>query len=124
VIGFLVCVAGVSVGLWSVITLRKQYCEELVRYEGCRLVTSGIYGVVRHPARIGMFLEACGMALIVANGFALFALCSIVVVQVLRTNEEDRMLRDFFGAEAEEYVKAVPGFNIFKWAWQWTLSRN
>lgn len=113
-LGLGLCASGAALGVAAAVSLKDQYCEELLRYKGFGLVTDGIFSVVRHPARTGMFLEACGMCIIASDTRALLGLGALSVVQFVRTVEEDAMLRAQFGSSALKYGRSVPAFNVLK----------
>ena len=114
VLGLGLCAAGAAPGMAAAFSLKDQYCEDLLRYDGFGLVTEGVFGIVRHPARTGMFLEACGMSIIASDTRSLIGLVTLAAVQLVRTAEEDAMLRAHFGASATAYSNAVPAFNLVK----------
>ena len=75
-----------------------------------RLVTEGIYAVVRHPRYLQFLLALVGYAL-VANYLALYGavalwLAGIYPIVLL----EEAELRERFGSEYEEYCRQVPRF--------------
>jgi len=113
-IGMGLSAAGASLGFAAAATLGDQYCEELVRYDGHRLVTTGVYVIIRHPARLGMFVEACGMCVIARSPFILILLAVLGGLQYLRTVEEDAMLRTSCGASAVTYEQSVPAVNVLR----------
>jgi protein-S-isoprenylcysteine O-methyltransferase Ste14 len=96
-------------GLYS---LNKQYAEGLIRYEGGFLVTNGIYSIVRHPMRIGLLIELLGMVVLADFLFLLLPLIGVMIIQYIRTRDEELMLRKFFGPEEHKYVSTVPKFNF------------
>jgi protein-S-isoprenylcysteine O-methyltransferase Ste14 len=113
-LGLGICASGAALGVAAAVSLKDQYCEELLRYKGFELVTDGVFSVVRHPARTGMFLEACGMCIIASDTHAFIGLGALSVVQFVRTVEEDAMLRAYFGSSAATYSRTVPAFNVLK----------
>ncbi|MBN1687257.1 MAG: isoprenylcysteine carboxylmethyltransferase family protein [Spirochaetales bacterium] len=78
------------------------------------LVTSGIYAVIRHPQYTG------GVYSIFLTTFLwyphwLFAVLGVLGIAVvyISCREEDRNLISKFGSDYTEYMKKVPGMNIF-----------
>lgn len=74
-----------------------------------RLITTGPYGVVRHPIylAVGLFLAAAGV--IAATWWAFVAAVALYVVgSMLRIRAEERLLADRFGAEFQTYRQRVP----------------
>lgn len=111
-IGVGLCGAGASMGIAAARALGDQYCEELLRYDGQRLVTTGIYSIIRHPARLGMFIEACGVCVLARTPFIIVLLTILAGIQYLRTAEEDAMLLVACGTSAVDYRRKVPAFNL------------
>lgn len=112
VLGILIFTVGITIGFMGLFSLNKQYSEELIRYEGGFLVTKGIYGIVRHPMRIGLFIELLGMAILADASLLLFPLIGVFALQYVRTKDEELMLKEFFGAAAAKYMSRVPKFNF------------
>ena len=111
-----VLIAGGSVWLaMSAITeLGKQWSLQARLIEDHKLVTSGVYGIVRHPiytAMLGMLL-ATGLAF--SHWIALAAATIVFFIGTkIRTNIEEGLLRDAFGQEFEDWKARVPGLIPF-----------
>ncbi|MBL8693761.1 MAG: isoprenylcysteine carboxylmethyltransferase family protein [Planctomycetes bacterium] len=90
---------------WSVtLELRKEH----------RLVTSGVYSRLRHPMYTAIFLHGLAQTLLLANWIAGPAmLVAFTLLYAFRVGREERMMRDRFGAEYEEYARRthriIPG---------------
>jgi protein-S-isoprenylcysteine O-methyltransferase Ste14 len=110
--GVSVFTLGVTVGLAGLLSLNRQYCEGLVRHEGASLVTRGIYGIVRHPVRAGMFCELLGMTVLAGIPVLIAPLVGVLILQYVRTGDEEAMLREFFGETEDRYISRVPRFNF------------
>jgi len=110
--GIVIFAIGVAVGLAGLLKLNTQYCEVLVRHEGASLVTSGIYSVVRHPVRAGLFCELLGMVILSGVALLLVPLGAVIALQYVRTRDEEIMLKGFFGESEERYISRVPRFNF------------
>lgn len=89
--------------------LGKQWSLAARLVEGHKLVKEGPYSVVRNPIYTGMF----GMLL--ATGFAVShwigLLIAVVVFGIgtaIRVRSEEKLLREAFGREFEDYARAVP----------------
>lgn len=103
---------GIIVGLMGLFSLNNQYSEELIRYEGGTFVTSGIYSIVRHPMRIGLFIELLGIVILTGTSLLLLPLIVVFALQYIRTKDEELMLKKFFGTAVTEYISTVPKFNF------------
>lgn len=105
---------GIIVGLMGLFTLNNNnsYSEEIVRYEDGIFVASGIYSVVRHPMRIGLFIELLGVVILASAPLLVLPLIAIFTLQYTRTKDEELMLKEFFGEGVARYASAVPKFNF------------
>jgi len=89
--------------------LGRQWSLEARVLATHQLVTTGAYGIVRHPIYTGIY------ALLVVTGFA-FSTWSATLIAIfvywvgtrLRVDSEERLLRASFGAAYDAYVAKVP----------------
>ena len=80
-----------------------------------QVVSSGLYGIVRHPmymATVGMFLS---MPLILGSWWSLLVFLGYVPIIVVRTLDEERLLRKELGGY-EEYCQKVR-WRIIPFVW-------
>lgn len=92
----------------AVKTLGREWSVTARLVEGHRLATRGPYRFVRHPIYTGMFgmLLATGLA----TTYWLTLLTAILVFfigTIIRIHSEEKLLREQFGSEFEEYAKRV-----------------
>jgi protein-S-isoprenylcysteine O-methyltransferase Ste14 len=74
------------------------------------LITSGIYGRMRHPRYVQLVLAIWGYALI-ANYLAAYATAALWLPGIfIVARLEEKELRDRYGAAYEEYCRRVPRF--------------
>jgi protein-S-isoprenylcysteine O-methyltransferase Ste14 len=101
--------ASVSMVIWAVRTLGKQWALAARLVEGHRLITKGPYRFVRNPIYAGMFgmLVASGLAL-QHWGLLLPAIVLFVVGTLIRVRTEEELLRGAFGEQFEAYARRVP----------------
>jgi protein-S-isoprenylcysteine O-methyltransferase Ste14 len=107
-------VAGVilfSLSLWlfyrSHADLSTNWSISLDIRENHKLVTTGVYRSIRHPMYAAIFLQAIGQALFVPNWIAgPFELFAFTLMFALRVGPEERMMRERFGSDYENYAKA------------------
>lgn len=99
--------------MWMVIAavraLGKQWSLTARVIEGHNLVTEGPYNIVRNPIYTGMF------GMLIATGLAMsrwpMILVAIVIFlagTMIRVRSEERLLREAFGQEFEDYSSRVP----------------
>ena len=93
----------------AVRTLGKQWSLAARVLEGHKLVTEGPYSVVRNPIYTGMFgmLLATGLAISHWIGL-LIAIAVFAVGTAIRVHSEEKLLREAFGQEFENYARKVP----------------
>jgi protein-S-isoprenylcysteine O-methyltransferase Ste14 len=69
------------------------------------LVTHGIYRRIRHPMYLSIWLLVIAQAMILPNYIAGFSgVIPFAVLYVLRVPKEERMMREQFGKEYDEYL--------------------
>ena len=84
--------------------LGKMWSVSLQLREGHRLVTSGIYGTLRHPMYSAFWLMALAQALLVPNWVAGPAgLVGFGLLFALRIGPEEKMMEEAFGEEYRAY---------------------
>jgi protein-S-isoprenylcysteine O-methyltransferase Ste14 len=91
--------------------LGKQWALVARIIEGHELIMQGPYGVVRNPIYLGMFglLVQVGLTLSYWQALAGAAVIFLIGTQI-RIRTEEKILRDAFGANFDEYARRVPAF--------------
>jgi protein-S-isoprenylcysteine O-methyltransferase Ste14 len=110
--GFVVFVSGVLFRLWAIRTLGRYYSHIVREVEGHRIVDSGPYRAVRHPAYLGMIVANIGVTVFFFNAVTLCLLLLLLVPAiVLRILIEERTLFtiDGYPAFAESRKRLMPG---------------
>ena len=114
-------VAGVAcfvVGLWwfyrSHADLGTNWSVTLEIRENHRLITDGVYRLVRHPMYSALFVYAIGQALVVPNWVAGPSyLLLILILFAFRVGAEEKMMLETFGDEYAAYMtrtkRLIPG---------------
>jgi isoprenylcysteine carboxyl methyltransferase (ICMT) family protein YpbQ len=67
-IGVVLFAAGGALRLWPVFVLGRRFSGLVAIQPGHALVTSGLYGVIRHPSYMGLLINALGWALAFRSG--------------------------------------------------------
>lgn len=97
-----VAVAGMLLRLYSIYYLRENFTYVVNVKAGHRLVTTGPYRYVRHPAYTGLLIYFTGVAFVLSDLYIWFIIIAYVGVAVWRRiRMEERSLRAHFG---EEYL--------------------
>ncbi len=111
--GLFLFMTGILLGSMALWTIGQSYSNELTIFKGSKLITSGIYGVVRHPLRLALSIELLGAVLMAQEWTLVFPWLCIIFCQALRTKYEGRMLYDHYGELIIQYHQTVPSYNIF-----------
>lgn len=98
--------AGMAFRLWAVLTLGKFFRTTVMVQDEHRLVESGPYRWLRHPAYTGTMMTLMGFGLGFGNWISL-ALLTIVPLLAYgyRISVEDRALRARFGPQFDAYAR-------------------
>jgi protein-S-isoprenylcysteine O-methyltransferase Ste14 len=99
--------------LWPVFVLGHRFSGLVAIQPGHRLVTDGIYGVIRHPSYLGLLVTSLGWALAFRSGVGLLLTLASTIVVLGRISAEEKLLASHFGAEYEAYrrrtARLIPG---------------
>ena len=90
-------VAGVALRTWSIRTLGTFYSHHVVTYSDHRIVTTGPYQVLRHPAYTGMLLANLGFVIFFHNVASAVCFVTLVCVIVWRMLVEEKVLMSVDG---------------------------
>ncbi len=104
---------GGALRLWPVFILGDRFSGLVAIQPGHRLVTTGLYGVIRHPSYFGLLTSSIGWALAFRSGAGVFLAALLIVPIVARIRAEEKLLRTQFGAEYDAYrartSRLIPG---------------
>jgi protein-S-isoprenylcysteine O-methyltransferase Ste14 len=99
--------------LWPVFVLGHRFSGLVAIQPGHRLVTGGIYGVIRHPSYLGLIVTSLGWGFAFRSAIGVIIAALMLVPVVGRIRAEERLLRAHFGAEYDTYrartARLVPG---------------
>jgi protein-S-isoprenylcysteine O-methyltransferase Ste14 len=102
-VGFLLYSAGGVLRLAPVFVLGRRFSGLVAIQPEHRLVTNGLYGVIRHPSYLGLFVSVLGWALAFRSGVGVVIAVMMLVVLLARIKSEERLLSETFGAEYDAY---------------------
>ncbi len=107
-IGTAFVAAGIVIRLSAVLTLKKAFTLHVQTAAGQRLVTSGLYHTVRHPAYSGSILSLFGVALAFRNiaAVCLVPFCCLICYGT-RIQVEEKALEARFGKEYVDYKRGT-----------------
>jgi protein-S-isoprenylcysteine O-methyltransferase Ste14 len=107
-LGVVLFLAGGALRLWPVFVLGRRFSGLVAIQSGHTLVTSGVYGVIRHPSYLGLLINALGWALAFRSGVGLLLTALLVPPIIARIHAEEALLRAQFGAEYDSYCARAP----------------
>ncbi len=105
IISVFLLIPGVWLAIYGVkkVTLRVA---ETHRTE--KLVTTGVYSIVRHPQHLGALLAHVGISFLFSAWYSLlFTPLMVALIYLISRKEEEELIKEF-GKEYEDYKKKVP----------------
>jgi protein-S-isoprenylcysteine O-methyltransferase Ste14 len=102
-IGVVLFALGCVLRLWPVFVLGDRFSGLVAIQPGHTLVTTGIYGTIRHPSYLGLLVSVVGWALAFRSAAGLMLTALLVPPLVARIHAEERLLGEQFGPEYEAY---------------------
>jgi protein-S-isoprenylcysteine O-methyltransferase Ste14 len=89
--------AGIAIRLTAIVQLGRFYSHKVRTLPGHQVVQTGLYGLVRHPAYLGMIVAHVGFVACFANPASIAALILLVVAIVRRVLVEEQTLMHVSG---------------------------
>jgi protein-S-isoprenylcysteine O-methyltransferase Ste14 len=112
-LGIVLFAAGGILRLWPVFVLGPRFSGLVAIQPGHTLVTSGVYGVIRHPSYLGLLVNALGWGLAFHAGVGVLLTALMIPPLLARIRAEERLLRTQFGDEYDAYcartARLIPG---------------
>jgi protein-S-isoprenylcysteine O-methyltransferase Ste14 len=112
-LGVVLFAAGGALRLWPVFVLGHRFSGLVAIQPGHTLVTSGVYGIVRHPSYLGLLISSLGWALAFRAGVGVLLTALLIPPLLARIRAEEKLLRARFGGEYDAYCartsRLIPG---------------
>jgi protein-S-isoprenylcysteine O-methyltransferase Ste14 len=102
-LGVVLFAAGGALRIWPVFVLGERFSGLVAIQPGHTLVTSGVYGVIRHPSYLGLLVNSLGWSLAFRSGVGVILTILLVPALLARISAEENLLRDQFGDEYNAY---------------------
>ncbi len=102
-LGVALFIAGGALRIWPVFVLGRRFSGLVAIQPGHRLVTRGIYGVIRNPSYLGLLVNALGWALAFRSGVGVLLTALLIPPLLARMRAEETLLRSQFGDEYDAY---------------------
>jgi protein-S-isoprenylcysteine O-methyltransferase Ste14 len=104
---------GGALRIWPVFVLGRRFSGLVAIQPGHTLVTSGVYGVIRHPSYLGLLINSLGWALAFRSGVGVLFTLLLIPLLLARISSEEKLLRAQFGDEYNAYCshtsRLIPG---------------
>ena len=104
-VGVAVCAAGGILRIAPVYVLKNRFSGLVAIQKGHTLETRGLYGVIRNPSYLGMLTTSIGWVLAFRSFVGVLLALSLLIPLAARMHAEERLLREHFGQEYEDYFK-------------------
>lgn len=107
-----ICVAGdvlvvVGLGVTSLVVIQNSFAASTVQVEsGQKVVSTGLYGVVRHPMYTGNLLTIVGFPLALGSYWGLLPVVAGLTMLVIRIRDEEKLLVEELDGYREYAQKA------------------
>lgn len=110
-LNLIISILVVSLGAWFGIKGVKQTTLKVAEtHRTEKIVTIGVYSIVRHPQYFGGLLAHVGISFLLSAGYSLiFTPLIFVLVYLISKKEEEELIREF-RKEYKDYTKEVPMF--------------
>lgn len=116
VLGVLLMITGISIRIWAIKTLGKNFTATATITDNHQFISSGPYKFVRHPSYLGAFLAIVGCPVFLNATLAtLIAFLSMTIAYIIRINVEEKMLTSYFCESYERYKRETKMFIPFIW---------
>ncbi|MDH6193928.1 protein-S-isoprenylcysteine O-methyltransferase Ste14 [Mycobacterium frederiksbergense] len=107
-----ICLVGdvlviVGLGVTSLVVIQNSFAASTVQVEaGQKLVTTGLYGLVRHPMYTGNVITIVGFPLALGSYWGLVAVIPGLIVLIVRIRDEEKLLAEELDGYLEYAQKA------------------
>lgn len=112
-LGVALFAAGGALRIWPVFVLGDRFSGLAAIQPGHTLVTSGVYGVIRHPSYLGLLINSLGWSLAFRSGVGVLLTLLLIPPVLARINAEENLLHSQFGDEYDAYRshtwRLIPG---------------
>jgi protein-S-isoprenylcysteine O-methyltransferase Ste14 len=112
-LGVVLFIVGGVLRIWPVFVLGHRFSGLVAIQPGHTLVTTGMYGVIRHPSYLGLLVNSLGWAFAFRSGVGVLLMLLTIPPLVARIRSEEALLHTQFGAEYDAYrartSRLIPG---------------
>jgi protein-S-isoprenylcysteine O-methyltransferase Ste14 len=106
----------VGLGLAQLVVIQNSYAAATITVEAeQKVVSTGLYGLVRHPMYVGTVIMMVGTPLALASYWGLLAIVPALPVLVARIDDEEKLLRQELDGY-NEYMQKVH-YRLVPYVW-------
>ena len=103
-LGLLLIIAGLIIRWSAVLTLKKYFTVDVAIMDDHKLIRSGLFKYIRHPAYLGVLIAVLGLGVTMVNWLSIIIiLVPHTIIILLRIKEEEMALESRFGQDYENY---------------------
>jgi protein-S-isoprenylcysteine O-methyltransferase Ste14 len=102
-LGVILFALGGALRLWPVYVLGNRFSGLVAIQPGHKLVTSGVYALIRNPSYLGMIINALGWGLAFRSVVGVLLAALLIAPLVARMRAEENLLLSQFGDEYRAY---------------------
>jgi len=114
ILAVLIAAFSVWMAMSAVRELGKQWSLEARLTENHKLITSGVYQIVRHPIYTAMLGMLVSTGIVFSYWYVLIAAVIVFFIGTkIRTIAEEKLLREAFPEEYKEFSEKIPAFIPF-----------
>ncbi|WP_347401381.1 methyltransferase family protein [Clostridium beijerinckii] len=115
-IGCAVIIVGIILRLYSVLTLGRSFTVSVQVDLDPKIIQTGLYRYIRHPAYSGSILSLIGIALAIRSIIGTIVTITIIaVIYGYRIKIEEKILENNFKTHYKEYKKNTKRIIPFIW---------
>ena len=101
----------IIIGAWfGIASVRKTSLKVAETHRAEKVVSSGLYSVIRHPQYFGGILAHIGITFLLSAFLSLLTTPIVIFLNYLISWKEEKELIKEFGKQYEDYMKKVPMF--------------
>lgn len=117
-LGWVIFLIGIVLRIWALRQMGPMYSLNVEIRAQHNLLTSGIFGLVRHPLYVAYIIDTVGVLFFLQKLYLIPVLFCVVVGWAIRIRNEETALRRAFGKAYDEYAAKVPSVNIIAGFWR------
>ena len=108
---FIISIPFILIGAWfGVGSVKETTLKVAETHRAEKVVSSGLYSVMRHPQYFGGILAHIGITFLFSSFYSLITTPIVIILNFLISWKEEKELIKEFGNEYEDYKKKVPMF--------------